>query len=93
MVPHWISRLVPPSAKDRYIASLEKQIEYFQGLLASVTSSHLQGLHMPGVSAERPELPHVKSKALPSQWRRAAEAQDRKNHPQPGEKDANETRN
>lgn len=78
---NWISRLVPPSAKDRYIASLERQLEYFQQLNERTTSNLLVGLNMPGIQhAEPKELPKLKGRLLPSQYRRAAEAQDRKNH-------------
>lgn len=80
MVPDWLSRLVPASAKDRYIASLEARVEYFEQLFRDVTSSHLQGLQMPGVQHALPkELPKLKSRPLPSQRRSIYEAQDRKN--------------
>lgn len=87
MVPDWLSRLVPASAKDRYIASLERQLEYFQQLNERTTSNLLVGLNMPGIQhAEPKELPKLKSRPLPSQRRSIYEAQDRKNS-LPGEKE------
>jgi hypothetical protein len=79
-LPSWISRLVPPSAKDSYIASLEARIAFYEELFREVTNSHLQGLNMPGVGRhEKTELPKLRGKLLGSQYRRAAEAQDQKN--------------
>lgn len=83
MLPAWLSSLFARSEtpNQRLIRHLEARVTYYESLFRDVTSAHLQGLHMPGVNAPEPkEFPVLRGKLLPTQYRRAAEAQDRKNH-------------
>lgn len=60
--------------KSRYVASLEAEIVRLRAREEALLDAMLKANHLPGIVKQEPvELPHLKRRMLPSQWRSGIE--------------------